>query len=49
MDALSDILKQCILLKDMNYKDIDNFLKVSNFIMKKYLKRSKDLAALNNL
>ncbi len=49
MEVLSDILKQCILLKDMNYKDIDNFLKVSNFIIKKYLRGSKDLAALNNL
>jgi len=38
MDTLSDILKQCILFKDMNYKDIDNFLKVSNFVIKKYLK-----------
>ena len=49
MEALSDILKQCILFKDMNYRDIDTFLKVSNFIIKKYLKGSKDLDALNNL
>jgi len=49
MDALSAILKQCILFKDINYKDIDTFLKVPNFIIKKYLKGSKDLAALNNL
>ena len=28
------------LLKDMNYKDIDTFLKVPNFIIKKYLKGS---------
>jgi hypothetical protein len=40
MDALSAILKQCILFKDMNYKDIDTFLKVPNFIIKKYLKGS---------
>jgi len=29
MNTLLDILKQCILLKDMNYKDIDTFLKIS--------------------
>ena len=38
MEALSNILKQCILFKDMNYKDIDTFLKVSNFVIKKHLK-----------
>jgi len=38
MEELSDFLKQCILFKDMNYVDIDNFLKVSNFTIKKYLK-----------
>ena len=38
MEELSDFLKQCILFKDMNYVDIDNFLKVSNFTFKKYLK-----------
>ena len=49
MEALSDILKQCILFKDMDYKDIETFLKVSNFVIKKYLKGSKDLEALINL
>ena len=38
MEELSDFLKQCILFKDMNYVDIDNFLKVSNFTIKKYFK-----------
>ena len=38
MEELSDFLKQCILFKDMNYVDIDNFLKISNFTIKKYLK-----------
>jgi len=38
MEELSDFLKQCILFKDMNYVDIDNFLKVSNFTFKKYFK-----------
>src|SRR5665648_159860 len=38
MEELSDFLKQCIIFKDMKYVDIDNFLKVSNFTIKKYLK-----------
>jgi len=38
MESLVDILKQCILFKDMNYKDIEKFIKVSNFTIKKYLK-----------
>ena len=40
MEELSDVLKQCILFKDMNFKDINTFLKVSNFVIKKYLKEN---------
>jgi len=40
MEALSDILKQCILFKDMNFKDINTFLKVSKFVIKKYYKEN---------
>ena len=38
MESLADILKQCILFKDMDYKDIEKFIKISNFTIKKYLK-----------
>jgi len=37
MKALSDILKQYILFKDINFKDIDDFLKVSLNLTKNLL------------
>jgi len=40
MEGLADILKQCILFKDMTYKEIETFIKVSNFSIKKYQKNS---------
>jgi len=40
MEGLSDILKHCILFKDMTREDIDAFLKESSFSIKKYLKGS---------
>jgi CRP-like cAMP-binding protein len=38
MESVSDVLKQCTLFKDMTHKEIDTFLKVSSFSIKKYLK-----------
>lgn len=38
MNVLSDNLKRCILFKDMNSEDLSNFLNMSNYIIKKYLK-----------
>ena len=40
MEGLSDILKRCILFKDMTREDIDAFLKESSFSIKKHLKGS---------
>jgi hypothetical protein len=39
MKASSDILKPCMLLKNMNFKNIDELLKLSNFIIKKVLRK----------
>jgi len=38
MESLVDVLKQCILFKDMDHKDIERFIKNSNFTIKKYSK-----------
>lgn len=38
MNVLSDNLKRCILFKDMNSEDLSNFLNMSNYTIKKYLK-----------
>jgi len=40
MEGLADILKQCILFKDMTPQEIEAFIKVSNFTIKKYQKNS---------
>jgi len=38
MNVLSDNLKRCILFKDMKYEDLSNFINMSNYTIKKYLK-----------
>lgn len=38
MNVLSDNLKKCTLFKDMKYEDLSNFLNMSNYTIKKYLK-----------
>ena len=40
MESIADALKHCILFKDMNYEDIEKFIKNSNFTVKKYFKGS---------
>ena len=40
MEGLAEILKQCILFKDMTHQEIETFIKVSNFSIKKYQKNS---------
>jgi len=38
MNVLSDNLKKCTLFKDMKYEDLSNFLNISDYTIKKYLK-----------
>ena len=38
MNVLSDNLKRCILFEDMKCEDLSNFLNMSNYTIKKYLK-----------
>ena len=38
MNVLSDNLKRCILFKDIKYENLYNFLNMSNYTIKKYLK-----------
>ena len=38
MNVLSDNLKRCILYKDMESEDLSNFLDMSNYTIKKYVK-----------
>ena len=40
MEGLAEILKKCLLFKDMTLQEIETFIKVSNFSIKKYSKNS---------